>query len=200
MTKGTLGKLGRDYNPQRTEEEVLKSWQTNQSYQKTKKKLLNRPKFYFLDGPPYVTNVPHVGLAWNKSLKDVVIRYWRMKGYNVRDQPGYDCHGLPIEVLVEKSLKVESKKDIENALGITRFIEECKKYARHYAEAQTKVFKNLGVWMDWDRPYITYEDSYIESVWWTIKRADEKKTPLKGIARCPMVSPLRNSPGRVRGH
>ncbi|HLE64732.1 MAG TPA: class I tRNA ligase family protein, partial [Candidatus Bathyarchaeia archaeon] len=181
MTRGTVGKLGREYNPQRAEEEVLKFWQANRSYEKTKKKLLNRPKFYFLDGPPYVNAPPHVGTAWNKTLKDVVIRYWRMKGYNVWDQPGYDCHGLPVEVMVEKTLKVGSKKDIENVIGIGRFIEECKKYADENVEAQTKTFKNLGVWMDWDNPYITYKDSYIESVWWAIKRADEKSFLSKGV-------------------
>ncbi len=181
MTKSTVGKLVREYNPQKVEEEVLRWWENNNSYLKTKKKLLNRPKFYFLDGPPYVTNPPHVGTAWNKILKDVFIRYWRMKGYNVRDQPGYDCHGLPIEVLVEKELKVGSKKDIENVVGITRFIEACKEYAWKNVEAQTQQFKDIGVWMDWDRPYITYDDSYIEAVWWTIKRADEKKLLSKGL-------------------
>ncbi len=104
-----------------------------------------------------------------------------MKGYNVRDQPGYDCHGLPVEVMVEKKLKVGSKKDIENVIGIGRFIEACKSYALENAEAQTRTFKNIGVWMDWDRPYITFEDSYIESVWWTIKRASEKKLLSKGF-------------------
>src|SRR5207245_734679 len=79
--------------------------------------------------PPYVTNAPHVGIAWNKTLKDIVIRYYRMKGFNVHDQPGYDCHGLPIEVMIEKSLKLGSKKDIENVVGVDRFIAECKKFA-----------------------------------------------------------------------
>lgn len=181
MTRGIVGKLGREYKPQKTEEEVLKWWQTNRSYEKTKKKLLNRRKFYFLDGPPYVNAPPHVGTAWNKTLKDVVIRYWRMKGYNVWDQPGYDCHGLPVEVMVEKALKVGSKKDIENVIGIGRFIEECKKYADANVAAQTKTFKNLGIWMDWGNPYITYKDSYIESVWWAIKRADEKGFLSKGL-------------------
>ncbi|HMB66385.1 MAG TPA: class I tRNA ligase family protein, partial [Candidatus Bathyarchaeia archaeon] len=99
-----MGKLAREYNPHQTEQETLNWWNTNRTYQKTKKKLVKRPKFYFLDGPPYVTNAPHVGLAWNKTLKDIVIRYYRMKGFNVHDQPGYDCHGLPVEVLIEKSL------------------------------------------------------------------------------------------------
>ncbi len=178
---GAVGKLAREYNPPRNEEDILQFWKTNRSYQKTKKKLLRKPKFYFLDGPPYVTAPPHVGTAWNKTLKDVVIRFWRMKGYNVRDQPGFDCHGLPIEVMVEKSLKLASKKDIEAVVGIDHFIEECKKYASENVKAQTEVFRDLGVWMDWENPYITYQDSYIESVWWTIKKAHEKHLLSKGV-------------------
>lgn len=188
MTPGTVGKLTREYNPRKTEQELLDWWNTNRTYQKTKKKLANRPKFYFLDGPPYVTNAPHVGLAWNKTLKDIVIRYHRMKGLNVHDQPGYDCHGLPVEVLMEKSLKLTSKKDIENVVGVDRFISECKKFAEENVQAQTKVLKNLGIWMDWNNPYLTYKDDYIESVWWTIKRANEKNLlykALKVVHWCP---------------
>src|SRR5437899_10654259 len=99
-----VGKHARGYDPHRTEQETLNWWSTNRTYQKTKKKLLKRPKFYFLDGPPYVTNAPHVGLAWNKTLKDIVIRYYRMKGFNVHDQPCYDCHGLHDEEITENSL------------------------------------------------------------------------------------------------
>ncbi len=177
----TVGKLGREYNPQDAEKKVLDYWHKTRAYQKTKRKLLNRPKFYFLDGPPYVNAAPHVGTAWNKTLKDAIIRYWRMKGYNVRDQPGYDCHGLPVEVMVEKLLKLTNKKEIEEVVGIGNFIEKCKEYAAENVEIQTRVFKDIGVWMDWDDPYLTYNDSYIESVWWTIKRAEEKKLLFKGL-------------------
>jgi isoleucyl-tRNA synthetase len=104
-----------------------------------------------------------------------------MKGYNVRDQPGYDCHGLPIELMVEKSLNIKSKKDIENVVGIDRFIQECKKYAEHNLEAQTNVFIDLGVWMDWKNPYLTYQEEYMQSVWWTVKKADKKKLLYKGV-------------------
>ncbi len=181
MTAPTVRKLSREYKPGQSEQEILQWWKTSRVYEKTKKRLLRKPKFYFLDGPPFVTNAPHVGTAWNKTLKDVVIRYWRMKGYNVHDQPGYDCHGLPIEVMVEKKLNLTSKKDIENVLGIDRFIAESKKYASDNIEIQTKVFKDLGIWMDWNNPYVTYTDNYIESVWWTIKQADNKHLLYKGL-------------------
>ncbi|HZY94445.1 MAG TPA: isoleucine--tRNA ligase [Candidatus Bathyarchaeia archaeon] len=176
-----IGKVEKQYQPSKSENKILHFWKTHRAYEKTKKRLANRPKFYFLDGPPYVTNPPHVGTAWNKTLKDVVIRYWRMKSFNVRDQPGYDCHGLPIELMVEKSLNIASKKDIENVLGIDRFIAECKKYAEKNIKAQTSVFKDVGVWMDWDHPYITYDENYMQSVWWTIKKAHEKNALYKGV-------------------
>ena len=188
LTPGAVGKLVREYDPHQTEQDTLTWWSTNRTYQKTKKKLLKRSKFYFLDGPPYVTNAPHVGLAWNKTLKDIVIRYYRMKGYNVHDQPGYDCHGLPVEVLIEKSLKLTSKKDIENVVGVDRFIADCKRFAEENVQAQTRVLKDLGIWMDWDNPYLTYKDDYIESAWWTIKRAQEKRLlykALKVVHWCP---------------
>ena len=181
VTSGTVGKLAREYDPHRFERDVLSWWKTNRTYQKTKKKFLKRPSFYFLDGPPYVTNEPHVGTAWNKTLKDVVIRYWRMRGYNVHDQPGYDTHGLPIEVQVEKKLNLTSKKQIEDTVGIDGFIKECKSYAALNLEAQTRVFKDLGIWMDWENPYVTYHDSYIESVWWTVKQAHRKHLLYKGL-------------------
>ena len=188
MTRGSVGKLSREYNPQQDEQKTLEWWRSSQTYHKTKKRLAKRPKFFFLDGPPYVTNAPHVGLAWNKTLKDIVIRYFRMKGFNVHDQPGYDCHGLPVEVMIEKALKLTSKKDIENVVGVDRFIDECKKFAEQNVQAQTRVLKDIGIWMDWDNPYLTYKDDYIESVWWTIKRADEKHLlykALKVVHWCP---------------
>ena len=129
-----------------------------------------------------------MGLAWNKTLKDIVIRYFRMKGFNVHDQPGFDCHGLPVEVMIEKALKLTSKKDIENIVGVDRFIDECKKFAEQNVQAQTRVLKDLGIWMDWDHPYLTYKDDYIESVWWTIRRAGEKHLlykALKVVHWCP---------------
>ena len=181
MTTKTVGKISREYKPSKTEEEVLQWWKTSGAYEKTKRRLLRKSNFYFLDGPPFVTNPPHVGTGWNKTLKDVVIRFQRMKGHNVHDQPGYDCHGLPVELMVEKSLNLTSKKDIENVFGIDRFIAECKKYSDENIEAQTRVFRDLGIWMDWDRPYVTYHDRYIESVWWTVKQAHQKKLLYKGL-------------------
>ncbi len=147
-------------------------WEREDVYTKAKAKGLGKSKFYFLDGPPYPSGTPHIGTCWNKILKDVVIRYKRAQGYHVRDQPGYDCHGLPIEVTIERSFGVKNKHELETA-GLERFVRECKNFAIKNSEAMGRVFADLGVWMDWNQPYMTHDDYYIESAWWMVKKANE---------------------------
>ncbi|MCK4758328.1 MAG: isoleucine--tRNA ligase, partial [Thermoplasmata archaeon] len=115
----------------------------------------------------------HLGTAWNKILKDTVIRFRRMQKYNVRDQAGFDMHGLPIEVQVEKTLGIDDKKQIEE-MGIDIFVNKCKEFALDHKDRMIGEFKSLGVWLDWDDPYITIKNDYIQSEWWTIKKAYEK--------------------------
>ena len=109
----------------------------------------------------------------NKTIKDTLIRFWRMKGYNVRDQPGFDMHGLPIEVQVEKKIGVRSKREIEE-FGIDNFVTTCKNFAQELRGSMTEQFKRLGVWMDWEDPYQTLKLSYIEAAWWTLSKAYDK--------------------------
>ncbi len=187
MNQQIVGRIDKNFSPKTYEKEILEWWSKEKIYHKVKRANKGR-KFYFLDGPPYVTNPPHVGTAWNKILKDVVIRFKRMRGFKVRDQPGYDCHGLPIEVKVEEELKVKTKKEIEEKISVQAFIKRCKEYAEENAKIQTEVFKNLGVWMDWDNPYLTLRNDYMESVWWTVKKAYKKsllKKDLKVVHWCP---------------
>ncbi len=144
--------------------------------------------FFFMDGPPYATGRIHLGTAWNKILKDTYIRFYRMNGYDVFDRPGFDTHGTPIENKVEKKLGVSSKREIEEKIGVERFVELCKEFATEHIDAMTEQFKNLGVWMDWENPYITLRDEYIESGWWTFKKAYEKGLLYKGkypVHVCP---------------
>lgn len=163
-----------NYDPQSVEKEVINFWEENKIYQAVKEKAnRNSRTFNFIDGPPYPSgDIPHLGTAWNKSLKDAVLRYRRMKGYRVNDRPGYDCHGLPIEVKVEQRLGIRSKKEIEQRIGVDKFVEECKRFALSNSIEMTKWFKELGVFMDWENPYLTLSDEYIESAWWLIKQAD----------------------------
>ena len=162
-----------NYDAPTIEKEIQDSWRSENAYERTKKMRENGERFYFLDGPPYTTGSIHLGTAMNKTIKDILIRYWRMNGYNVRDQPGFDMHGLPIEVQVEKKVGLRSKKDIEE-YGIDKFVETCKKFALELHGSMTEQFKQLGVWMDWDDPYQTLKLSYLEAAWWTISKAYEK--------------------------
>jgi isoleucyl-tRNA synthetase len=155
------------------EQEILKYWEENKIYQKVKQKGSKKKKFFFCDGPPYATGEIHPGTAWNKTLKDSILRYYRANGYDVNDKPGYDTHGLPIEVKVEKELGIEDKGQIDQ-YGIEKFIKKCKEFATKYIKIISNQFKRCGVWMDWDNPYITYENYYIQSIWKTIKAADQK--------------------------
>lgn len=155
-------------------------WEKNDVYEKTKKKMEGAERFYFLDGPPYASGAIHLGTAWNKILKDAVLRYLSMKGYKVRRQPGWDCHGLPIEVMVEKKHGLKTKQEIID-LGVDRFIKECEEWALRHVGIMTEQFKELGVWMDWDTPYMTLADEYIEAAWWTIKKAHEKDLLVKDL-------------------
>jgi isoleucyl-tRNA synthetase len=162
------------------EDRIMEFWQTNNIPEKALKLREGRKRFFFMDGPPYATGYIHMGTAWNKILKDFYLRFFRMLGYNVWSQPGYDTHGLPIENKVEKKLDFRSKQDIER-FGIEKFNEECKKFATEFIGVMNNQFFNLGVWMDWKNPYLTLENYYIESAWFTFKKAFEKGLLYRGI-------------------
>ena len=159
------------YSFKKVEEWVNRFWEENRVYEKVKEQ--GEKPFFFVDGPPYTTGRIHLGTAWNKVIKDVVLRFRRMKGYKVFDKPGWDMHGLPIEVKVEQELGIKEKREIEE-FGIDRFVEKCMKYAMENRDAMTEQFKRLGVWMDWENPYMTVKAEYINSAWWTVKKAHEK--------------------------
>lgn len=155
------------------EREVREFWEKRNIPEKVLKSRKGRKKFFFMDGPPYATGYIHMGTAWNKILKDFYLRFFRMLGYDAWSQPGYDTHGLPIENKVEKKLGFKRKQDIEK-FGIEKFNQECKKFATEFIEIMNRQFANLGVWMDWRNPYLTLENYYIESAWFTFKKAYEK--------------------------
>jgi isoleucyl-tRNA synthetase len=163
----------------KAEKQILKFWDANKIPEKVRK-LKKKKVFYFLDGPPYATGSIHMGTALNKILKDSYIRFFRMLGFKVWDQPGYDTHGLPIENKVEQMLNFKSKSDIEK-FGIDKFIEECRKFSIKFIDVMSDEFNNLGVWMDWKNPYLTLTNDYIEGAWFTFKRAFEKGLLFKGL-------------------
>ena len=119
------------YDFNEIEAKIMKFWTDNNTYQKVKEKNKGKQKYYFLDGPPYTSGKVHIGTAWNKSLKDAILRYKRMKGLDVWDRAGYDMHGLPTENATQKKLNLKTKEDILK-LGVPKFIEECKNLCKLY--------------------------------------------------------------------
>ncbi len=174
----------------KAEEEIHRFWKKGKIAEKSRKQnAKSKEKFYFMDGPPYATGHIHMGTGLNKVLKDVAMRSQRMQGKDVFDRPGYDSHGTPIEVQVEKELGFKTKKDIE-VYGVEKFVAKCRHYATQHIEFMNQEFEDLGVWMDWKNPYITLQNEFIEAVWFAFKKADEKgllylgKYPVHVCPRC----------------
>ncbi len=161
------------YEHEKTEQKILDYWGKNKIYEKSVEKNKNGPKYRYLDGPPYTSGAIHLGHAWGKALRDASLRYRRMRGLDCWDIPGFDTHGLPIEVAVEQKLGIREKHEITERLGLKKFIEECQKFAIEQMEPMIKDFKRIGVWLDWENPYITFRNEYIEGAWWALKRAQE---------------------------
>ena len=176
------------YEAQKVEREVQEWWSSSGIYEKVKKVHVSGEPWYFLDGPPYASGSVHLGTAWNKIIKDTVLKYKAMCGFNVMRQPGWDCHGLPIEGKVEELLGIQTKKDIEQKVSVEEFVNQCRKWATDHVALMTEQFKRLGIWMEWDDPYITFKNNYIASAWWTLKRSYERglmKKDLRVIHWCP---------------
>ncbi len=172
------------YDEKIIEPKILEFWSRNQIYAKVREKTKGRENFYFLDGPPYTSGVIHLGTAWNKTIKDALLRYKRMRGFNVWDKAGYDMHGLPTEHATEKRLGISGKTEILK-LGIDKFVEACRHLAQTNLQKMTEDFKRLGVWMDFEDPYMTATDDYIESEWWLIKKAHEQGRLYEGLRTMP---------------
>ena len=172
------------YDPKTIEPSVMKFWEREQIYEKAKKRGEGKKKYYFLDGPPYTSGKVHLGTAWNKSMKDLVLRYKRMKGFDVWDRAGYDMHGLPTENQIRKKHNLFLRKDIE-AFGLDKYNKECEQFAVDMMHQMNKDFERLGVWMDFDRAYIPISREFIEGEWMLIKKAEEQGRLYEGMRTMP---------------
>ncbi len=161
------------FNLPKLEKKILTFWNQNKIFQKTLDKPSPQGDYVFYDGPPFATGLPHYGHIVASLMKDIVPRYWTMKGYHVERKWGWDCHGLPIENIVEKSLNLKNKKDIEE-LGIEKFNLTCQSKVLTYAEEWKKVINRLGRWVDMENDYKTMDLSYMESIWWVFKQLWEQ--------------------------
>ncbi len=179
-----------DYSPKELEAEVRSFWRDKNIKKKVREMNRGKDKFFLLDGPPYLTGDPHLGHMLNKVVKDTVLRFKRMQGFDTWDQAGFDAHGLPNEVKTEEKLGIEKKTDIGTKVSVEKFIKECRERAVSSEETWKKVMDKLAIWQDFENPYITFHNSYIESEWWFIKQAAEKdmiyrkKRPMYWCPRC----------------
>ncbi len=158
---------------------VLDFWKKNGLHAAANKKASGEP-FYFLDGPPYTSGKVHIGTAWNKSMKDLVVRLRRMQGRRVWDRAGYDMHGLPNEHAAMRELGLKNKEDIVS-YGVERFATYCRDLTVSRMHAMNEDFARLGVWLDFDDPYQTISDEWIGAVWWLIKHAHENGRLYEGL-------------------
>jgi len=153
--------------------EILNYWKEKDVLGRLRARNKGRKPFYFLDGPPYVSGDLHPGQMWVKAVKDITLRYRRMRGYDVRDIPGYDVHGLPIENKVEKKLEIKSKQEIEEKVGVEEFIKQCRKFVEEGIGRMDSDYERFGITLDFDHPYIPFNKSYIEAGWQMFKRISD---------------------------
>jgi isoleucyl-tRNA synthetase len=178
------------------EEDVLKFWQDTKAFEKSVEQRPEDKAYVFYDGPPFATGMPHYGHLLASTTKDVVPRYWTMKGYRVERVWGWDCHGLPIENMIEKKLGIKGGKKGIEALGIDKFNEACKSEVLRLDKEWERIIGRLGRWVDFEHNYKTMDTTFMESVWWGFKQLMEKGLVYEGrkvILYCPRcATPLSN--------
>ena len=178
------------------EEAVLKFWQENNTFQKSLTKDAPNGNYVFYDGPPFATGLPHYGHILGSTAKDVIGRYQTMRGFRVPRRWGWDCHGLPIENIIEKELGISGKKAIEE-YGIDKFSEYARSKVLTYVAEWRKTVDRIGRWVDFDHSYKTMDNTFIESVWWALGELNKKGLIYEGVrvlAYCPRCeTPIANS-------
>ncbi len=166
------------------EKAVLDFWKENQIFEKSIEERKGCPTYTFYDGPPTANGKPHIGHVLTRVIKDMIPRYRTMKGYMVPRKAGWDTHGLPVELEIEKELGINGKEQIEN-YGLEPFIGRCKESVWKYKGMWEDFSGTVGFWADMDDPYVTYHDSYIESIWWSLKEIWNKGLLYKGFKIVP---------------
>ena len=165
-------------------EKLLALWEKENTF---KKSIESRPSdnpFIFFEGPPSANGLPGIHHVMARSIKDIFCRYKTLKGYQVKRKAGWDTHGLPVELGVEKELGI-TKEDIGKKISVEDYNDACKKAVMKYTDVWNDLTKKMGYWVDMDSPYITFENKYIESVWWLLGQLDKKDLMYKGYTIQP---------------
>src|SRR3990167_6787474 len=177
------------------EEKILQFWKDNKIFEKSLEKDSPKGEFVFYDGPPFATGLPHYGHILAGTIKDVIPRYQTMRGKYVERRFGWDCHGLPIENLIEQENNIKSKREIE-AMGVGKFNALCRASVQRYVKDWRRVVERMGRWVDMDWDYRTMDAQYMESMWWAFSELYRKNLLYEGhkpMHICPRcVTPLSN--------
>ncbi|MDD3571582.1 MAG: class I tRNA ligase family protein, partial [Eubacteriales bacterium] len=184
------------------EKEIARFWADNGIVEKSLKQNQGKERFTFYEGPPTANGKPHIGHVVTRAMKDLIPRYHAMKGKEVFRIGGWDTHGLPVELEVEKKLGLDGKEQIE-AYGIEPFIQECKKSVWKYKQEWEDMSGRVGFWVDMDKAYVTYYDTYIESVWWSLKQIADKGLLYRGhkvVPYCPRCGTALSSHEVAQGY
>jgi isoleucyl-tRNA synthetase len=183
------------HNANQEENEILKYWDEHQCFEKSISSRPENKEYSFYDGPPFATGTPHYGHIVASLMKDIVPRYFTMRGFRVERRWGWDCHGLPVENIIERDLRLKNKKDIEK-FGIDKFNEACRSTVMTYADVWKNTIKRMGRWVDMENDYKTMDLSFMESVWWVFNELWKRDLIYKGYKPmhiCPRCeTPLSN--------
>ena len=164
--------------------EVLGDWDAHDLFVRSMKEREGCPTFVFYEGPPSANGMPGIHHVMARTIKDIVCRYKTMKGFHVKRKAGWDTHGLPVELGVEKTLGI-TKEDIGSKISVDDYNAACRKEVMKYTKEWTDLTHRMGYWVDLDNPYITYDNRYIESVWWLLKQLYDKGYLYKGYTIQP---------------
>ncbi len=195
-------KVSTDLNFVEREKEVLQYWKENKIFEKSLEFREGRPGFTFYDGPPTANGKPHIGHILTRVVKDIVPRFKSMKGFNVLRKAGWDTHGLPVELEVEKLLGINGKPEIEK-YGVEPFIQKCKESVWKYKREWEDMSDRVGFWADMENPYVTYHNTYIESEWWALRQIWDKGLLYKGhkiVPYCPRCGTSLSSHEVAQGY
>ena len=195
-------KVSTDLNFVEREKQVEAFWKENDIFKKSMESRKEGPEYTFYDGPPTANGKPHIGHVLTRVIKDMIPRYRTMKGYMVPRKAGWDTHGLPVEIEVEKLLGLDGKEQIEN-YGLEPFINKCKESVWKYKGMWEDFSGTVGFWADMDNPYVTYHDDYIESEWWALKEIWDKGLLYKGfkiVPYCPRCGTPLSSQEVAQGY
>ena len=184
------------------ERELLVRWEEEDLFHRTLERHAGDPPFVFFEGPPTANGLPGIHHVFARTIKDLFCRYRAMKGYRVARKAGWDTHGLPVEIEIEKQLGISGKQQIE-ALGVAEFNRLCRESVFRYRGDWERLSARIGYWLDYEHPYITYTNEYVESVWWALKTLHDRDLLYRGhkiLPYCPRCETALSSHEVAQGY